>query len=434
LAVGLAAIYIFGGAYHFLLYLMQKNNRYNAFYSLFSIALGIYFLSRTTVIYGIIPNTAILHRLETGALYLVLPALAAFFDTLIRKQVHLVAKAYGGFCLALIITQTLFPMPFRDDTVLVWQILALFSTFYIFGYQVIYFFVQETRKLAALYKTWTPLKVYEKAVLETTLGNLVVCTSILLVTGIFDILNAMLFHYDVLASSYGFFIYTVGISFILARKFRDLYNTVIELQNAILKTMAGLVEYRDDVTGKHIERTTRWVSILAEALRKNPRYYADTKDWDIDLLLQSSQLHDVGKIGIADSILKKAGPLTNEEFIEMQKHTTFGVTVIEQIEASASNSEFMRYAKIFVGTHHEKWDGTGYPSGLKGEEIPLQGRIMAIADVYDALTSARPYKEAFSHEEAVKIIVEQKETHFDPNLVDIFMEEAEKFRALGQMD
>jgi putative two-component system response regulator len=204
--------------------------------------------------------------------------------------------------------------------------------------------------------------------------------------------------------------------------------TVLELQNAILKTMAELVECRDNVTGGHIERTQRGVSILLSALKEDSPYSDETIDWDINLLLQSSQLHDVGKIAISDTILNKPGKLTYEEFEEMKKHAAFGVTVIERIEASTRENDFLKYAKIFAGTHHEKWDGTGYPNGLKGEAIPLPGRIMAIADVYDALVSDRPYKKAFTHEEAVRIITEGKGTQFDPILVDLFVKVQEQFK------
>jgi putative two-component system response regulator len=197
-------------------------------------------------------------------------------------------------------------------------------------------------------------------------------------------------------------------------------NTVLELQDAILKTVADLVESRDDITGGHIERTRRGVGLLVEALRDHPVYGGEVAGWDIKLLLQSSQLHDVGKIAISDRILQKPGRLDRDEFEEMKKHASFGAQIIEKIESSTSASDFLKYAKIFAGTHHEKWDGSGYPKGLKGEEIPIQGRIMALADVYDALVSERPYKKAFSHDEAVKIIQEGKGIQFDPVLTDIF--------------
>jgi putative two-component system response regulator len=192
--------------------------------------------------------------------------------------------------------------------------------------------------------------------------------------------------------------------------------------------MAELVECRDDITGGHIERTQKGIKILLEEIRKTGLYPEETKDWDVDLLLQSSQLHDVGKISIDDSILKKPGKLTDIEFNEMKKHASFGEQIIEKIETLAKESDFLNYAKIFAASHHERWDGAGYPRGLKGNEIPLLGRIMAIADVYDALTSVRPYKTAFAHEEAVRIITKASGTQFDPELVEIFTRAAEQFR------
>ncbi|MDR3167564.1 MAG: response regulator [Treponema sp.] len=202
---------------------------------------------------------------------------------------------------------------------------------------------------------------------------------------------------------------------------------VLDLQNAILKTVADLVECRDDITGGHIERTQRILGILLEELTTIDFYRKQTETWDMDLLLQSSQLHDVGKIGISDRILLKPGALDVLEFNEMKKHTTFGVMVIEKIEAGTTACDFLEYAKILAGTHHEKWDGSGYPQGLAGEAIPLQGRIMAIADVYDALTSDRPYKKAMPHDQAVAIILHGKGTHFDPLLVEVFERSASRF-------
>ncbi|MDR1252039.1 MAG: HD domain-containing protein, partial [Treponema sp.] len=199
-------------------------------------------------------------------------------------------------------------------------------------------------------------------------------------------------------------------------------NTVLELQDAILKTVADLVESRDDITGGHIERTRRGVGLLIEGLRDHPLFGAEVSEWDIKLLLQSSQLHDVGKIAISDRILQKPGRLDLDEFEEMKKHASFGVQIIEKIEATTSASNFLKYAKIFAGTHHEKWDGSGYPNRLAKGDIPLPGRIMALADVYDALVSERSYKKAFSHAEAVRIILEGKGTQFDPVLTDIFIE------------
>ncbi|MCL2387618.1 MAG: response regulator [Defluviitaleaceae bacterium] len=196
--------------------------------------------------------------------------------------------------------------------------------------------------------------------------------------------------------------------------------TVVELKNAILSTMAELVEYRDKITGGHIVRTQRYIKALIDAMKSSGVYKRELSRLDETLILQSCQLHDVGKIAIKDSILNKPDRLTPEEFDEIKKHTTFGEKVILRLKKKTSDSDFLEYARIFAVTHHEKWNGMGYPNGLKGEEIPLLGRIMAIADVYDALVEVRPYKDAFTHEKAVEIIIKDKGSHFDPTLIDLF--------------
>ncbi|MDR0707401.1 MAG: HD domain-containing protein, partial [Treponema sp.] len=433
LTVALCAVYIFMGAYHLALFITHKKDAYVFPYSLFSTMLGVYFFARTATIYTFIPNSLIVHRIETGALYMIVPIFAAFCELLTKPSgaLSLFIKIYCIFSVILIVTQAFFSQSFRDDTLLVWQIAgsaAMGRTFY----YLICFFSVAVKKHRALTAMKLPFRAYMHILAQTDFGVLFIGSFILLITGIIDLLNAMIFRIDILISTYSFFLFTVGISFLLARKFRYLYDRVADLQNAILKTMAELVEYRDTVTGSHIERAKLLVEILTKAMLKDRRYSNIIKDWDIELLVQSSQLHDVGKIAIRDSILRKKSALTAEEFEEMKKHASFGIKVIEQIENSAPNNDFLEYAKICAGAHHENWDGSGYPNGLKAEQIPLPGRIMAIADVYDALTSTRPYKRAFSHEEAVDAIKKERNHKFDPDLVDIFLSVQEQFRAVSQ--
>jgi putative two-component system response regulator len=209
-------------------------------------------------------------------------------------------------------------------------------------------------------------------------------------------------------------------------------RSVVELQNAILRTMAELVEYRDEVTGGHIERTQNYLKLLVDELLRRGIYMDILSQWDIPLLIQSAQLHDVGKITVRDIILFKPGPLTGDEYDKIKRHTTFGEHVINEIISNTSEHTFLEHARIFAGTHHEKWDGTGYPRGLKGEEIPLQGRLMAIADVYDALLSDRPYKRALPHEEAVAIIIAGSGTHFDPTLIEVFAAVSDEFKHVSE--
>jgi len=202
---------------------------------------------------------------------------------------------------------------------------------------------------------------------------------------------------------------------------------ILELQDAILKTMSNLVECREDVTGGHVERTERILRLLVEEMMKKNIYREELEAWDLKLFFQSAQLHDVGKIAIRDNILMKPGALTAEEFGEMKLHTTFGEKVIEKIQEGARESVFLTHARIMAGTHHEKWDGSGYPRGLSGANIPLQGRLMAFVDVYDALISERPYKKPYPPEEAIEIIKEGCGVQFDPNLMDIFTVAAQRF-------
>ena len=207
-------------------------------------------------------------------------------------------------------------------------------------------------------------------------------------------------------------------------------KTVLELQNAILKTVAELVEWRDNVTGGHIERTQHYLRLLIDLLLNQGIYYDEISKWDVNLLIMSSQLHDVGKISIKDSILMKPDKLGKEEFEEMKNHTVYGAEIIRRIEENTTENAFLKYAKILAISHHERWDGTGYPYGLKGEEIPLQGRIMAIIDVYDALTNDRPYKMAHTHAYAVEYIKKELGKQFDPLIGEVFLEHEKEFKKI----
>ncbi|MCL2002886.1 MAG: response regulator [Oscillospiraceae bacterium] len=208
-------------------------------------------------------------------------------------------------------------------------------------------------------------------------------------------------------------------------------QSVLELQNTLLHAMAELVEYRDDITGGHVDRMHNYLGVLLRALEQKGSYRDEVKSWDMELVLQSAKLHDVGKIAIPDEILLKPGKLTAEEFEKIKEHTTFGEKIISKVKDNTTDQAFLDYARTFVSSHHEKWDGQGYPRGLKGEDIPLLGRIMAIVDVYDALVSVRPYKSAFSHKEAIEIIKQSSGTHFDPELVEIFLSCEKDFERTG---
>jgi putative two-component system response regulator len=204
---------------------------------------------------------------------------------------------------------------------------------------------------------------------------------------------------------------------------------VRKIRDATINVIANMVEQRDQVTGAHIDRTQRYLSILVNEMIRRGVYTDEISTWDLELLLPSAQLHDVGKIVVSDLILNKPGKLTDEEFALIKRHSAEGERIIDEIIAKSGVSGFMLHAKKFAGYHHEKWDGSGYPHGLRGEEIPLEGRIMAIADVYDALVSERPYKKPFTHEQAVDIIKKDSGTHFDPKIVEVFLAVADDFWA-----
>ena len=218
----------------------------------------------------------------------------------------------------------------------------------------------------------------------------------------------------------------------LELKVKEKTVEIFELQNAILSTVSDLVEFRDKLTGGHISRTQRYLHELIDEMSKSGDYADEVSKWDMDFFLPAAQLHDVGKIAISDLILNKPGSLTNEEFEIMKSHVTVGVEAIEHIMSKTKEHAFLEHALLVTGTHHEKWDGSGYPVGLHGLNIPIEGRLMAIADVYDALISERPYKKAFTHEEACRIIEEGSGVHFDPVLVNIFRNVKDKFEVIAR--
>jgi len=200
------------------------------------------------------------------------------------------------------------------------------------------------------------------------------------------------------------------------------------LQNGIVSVLANIVESRDKDTGGHIERTSAYIKILVTEMKKRGVYKEIISDWDTEKIIASARMHDLGKISITDLIVNKPGKLTEEEYEIMKTHAAEGVRIIDRIIAQTGEGEFLHNARLFAGSHHERWDGKGYPNMLKGEDIPLQGRIMAVVDVYDALISERPYKKAFTNEEAVQIIMENAGTHYDPKIAEVFFDVKDLFK------
>ncbi len=211
----------------------------------------------------------------------------------------------------------------------------------------------------------------------------------------------------------------------------DKTRDIIELQYSVVYVMADMVERRDGSTGGHLLRTRNFIKLLLNEVVERGFYSNELHGIDHEMYAHASQMHDVGKISIPDSILLKPGRLTPDEFEIMKKHASLGEEAINFALSSIKDATFLEVAAEFASTHHERWDGTGYPNGLKGEDIPLTGRLMAIVDVYDALISKRPYKDAIPHEKAVEMVVEGSGSHFDPTLIDAFMSVEQQFKAIA---
>ena len=199
------------------------------------------------------------------------------------------------------------------------------------------------------------------------------------------------------------------------------------MQEHMISGLANLIENRDTETGEHITRTKKYVKLLADKCREDGVYRDVLTVHYTELLQTLAPLHDIGKIVVSDSILRKPGKLTDAEFEEMKKHAARGGEVVREVLNGVSDEEYLKFASDIATYHHEWWNGTGYPKKLKGEEIPLSARIMAIADVFDALLSKRCYKEALSPEEAIEIIKEESGTHFDPHLTEVFLRHKDEF-------
>jgi len=209
-------------------------------------------------------------------------------------------------------------------------------------------------------------------------------------------------------------------------------HILTKTHEATIGSMATVAETRDPETGAHIIRTQYYVKELAMHLSEKDKYKKVLTPGFIDLLFKSAPMHDIGKVGVSDSVLLKPGKLNDEEMKLMQKHAEYGLEIINSAQEKIPENEFLSVAADIAYTHHEKWDGTGYPRGLKNEDIPLAGRLMAVADVYDALISKRHYKEPMSHENAFAIIAKGRGLHFDPDIVDAFIEIDDKFKAISQ--
>ena len=214
------------------------------------------------------------------------------------------------------------------------------------------------------------------------------------------------------------------------RNIRRLSNSTVRMQDGLIITMADMVENRDSDTGAHIQKTAAYVKIIVEGLKRKGYYAEKITPKFMSDVVRSAPLHDVGKINIPDEVLNKPGKLTDEEFEIMKTHTTAGKRIMEHAISTVEGDNYLKEARNMAAYHHERWDGKGYPEGLHGEVIPLAARIMAVADVFDALTSPRVYKPAFPFEKALSIIEEGRGTQFDPKCIEVFMESLDEVKVI----
>lgn len=218
----------------------------------------------------------------------------------------------------------------------------------------------------------------------------------------------------------------------LSEEVRAKVLEISQSQLAAIFAMSKLAESRDPETGEHLERMREYCKLLSEQLSRMPKYRPIIDRSFVDNIYAASPLHDIGKVGIDDSVLLKPGPLNDEEWVLMKQHPVIGAETLREVDRQHPGNDFIRTGIDIAEGHHEKWDGSGYPYGLSGEKIPLVARILALGDVYDALTSKRCYKDAFSHEKSRDIIVEGRGSHFDPDVVLAFFEAEEDFKRVRQ--
>lgn len=218
---------------------------------------------------------------------------------------------------------------------------------------------------------------------------------------------------------------------LLEEKVKERTEELNRTKDVAIYCMASLAETRDAETGKHILRTQNYVRMLAQGLKGHPRFSDYLNEQIIEMLYKTSPLHDIGKVGVPDHILLKPGALTPDEWEEMKMHTVYGHDALLRAEQVLGTTDFLQMAREIAFTHHEWWDGSGYPRGLKGDDIPISGRLMAVADVYDALINYRVYKGPVPHSEAVETIRKASGSHFDPDVVEQFITQQDEFNRIA---
>ncbi len=282
--------------------------------------------------------------------------------------------------------------------------------------------------LANFFLIWLIYLMFSKKYIKLILFFTAILFSILLISYIFLLKGIYIDSaYFITPFLVGFFFVNIIVVALNYQEKKHYKKEISKAYTSAIDNMSLVVEIRDTETGAHIKRTKEYVKLIGRKMLK--REMVDREF--VELLYMASPLHDIGKVGIPDNILKKEGKLTEDEYEIMKRHSTIGKNILDNALMENKGNKLLEIARSIAYCHHEKWDGSGYPQGLKGEEIPLEARIMALADVYDALTSRRVYKESFDFEKSEKIILNGRGTHFDPVIVDIFKEHMEKFRDIA---
>ncbi len=406
-----------------------------------------FFMRRTDMISLFFGSFCILIALRAAAISnLDHEALVSFLNwTLLRKIEY--TCFYAATACFLSYLHAVFPDEFSRKVLRVFQVVGIVFALFVLVTPPLIF-----ERTLQIYQTITLIGgLYSVAVLILAVGHkrdgavMLLCGFIFL---FILVINDVLYADQILHTGHwlpwGQLVFLMSQAYLINHISNKMFHTVEE-QNIQLKVnaellaesrlgiilgLAKLAEYRDEDTGAHLERIREYCRLLANHLAGKEEYHDYITSDYIDDLFDSSILHDIGKVGVPDAVLLKPGSLSKDEFLVIQKHTTLGGDAIKNVEATMRKQSFLTLGKEIAYNHHEKWDGSGYPRGLKKSEIPLSARIVALADVYDALTSKRPYKEAFSHEKTVEIIIEGRGCHFDPVVVDAFLEVEDEFRKI----
>lgn len=437
---------LFMGLYHIFLFTIYRKDKASLFFGIFCLLLAVRTLTTgETIAYTLFPwaGWPVLHRLEYITFFTSLPCFILYLDQLFPKESR---KKLSFFIVIISLLFTVFtivtPSYFYTYSIVPFQLFTL----------IIGLFVIVKMIKAALKKrngSWIILSGF--IIMFLLIINDILYTNQYVHTGLFLPIGLLAFIFSqsiIIARRFSTAFLTIETqsiemnkinSSLLAeiKKRKGLELNLLESHEhfaqsryGIIMGLAKLAEYRDEDTGSHLERMREYCRIIAEKLSKHPDFIGYIKEEYIEDLYQSAILHDIGKVAISDSVLLKPGKLSAEEFEVIKKHPVIGGDAIKNIEARINVQSFLTLGREIAYYHHEKWDGTGYPYGLKDNEIPLSARIVALADVYDALTSERPYKKAFSHEKAKQIILEGKGSHFDPVIVEAFENSLKEFKSI----